>query len=168
MLEPDYYYTSVYEIPFKELWEKKYRGLIFDLDNTLTEFDRASAPPKVVAFLNRLKKMGFKVTLLTNNTTKRLDGFNKTLGLYGIANAAKPLTFGIKKAMHKMGTLPQHTIIIGDQVLSDIWGGKNAKITTILVKPITERDFFFVKFKRHIEKLILKNYFAKINAQNDQ
>jgi hypothetical protein len=64
--------------------------------------------------------------------------------------------------METMGTKPSATVIIGDQVLSDIWAGKNAKITTILVKPISENDFFFVRAKRVVERFILRKYFASL------
>jgi len=168
MITPDYYYESVFAIPYKELWEKKKRGLIFDIDNTLAPFYDKLPPPKIVALMKHLEKMGFKVCLLTNNTTSRLTGFNSDMKLSGFANALKPLTRGIRKAMDVMGTNKKQTVIIGDQLLSDIWGGKNAGITTILVKPITEKDFFFVKFKRHIERIMLRKYFRELKNNRRQ
>jgi HAD superfamily phosphatase (TIGR01668 family) len=142
MIYPDYYYESVFLIPYDTLWQQNIRGLIYDLDNTLVPYDKTHPPAKIVALVRRLERMGFRLSLVTNNTKGRLETFNKTLGLDGVSLAAKPLTRGIKSAMEKMGTTPERTAIIGDQLLSDIWGGKNAKITTILVKPLTERDFF--------------------------
>ena len=163
MLRPDYYYDSVFHIPYDALKEQQIRGLIFDLDNTLTPFHEKLPPPKIVALMNDLQKQGFEICLVTNNTQTRLNGFNQDLQLKGIANALKPMTRGIKKAMALMGTTAKETVIIGDQLLSDVWSGKNAKITTIMVKPITEKDFFFVRMKRGIERLILRNYFKEIN-----
>jgi len=163
MLYPDYYYDSVFQIPYDELWKKNIRGLIFDIDNTLTPFDQAEPHAKVVALMRRLQKMGFRVCLVTNNTRRRLNAFNKSLALDGISSAAKPLSRGIKSAMQKMGTHPPRTAIIGDQLLTDVWGGKNARITTIMVKPLTERDFFFVRFKRLFERWLLRKYFANAN-----
>jgi hypothetical protein len=161
-LTPDYYYDSVFLIPYDELWKKNIRGIIFDIDNTLTRFDEKQPSAKIAALLHKLERMGFRLCLVTNNTNKRLAHFNENLTLPGIANAIKPLTRGVRYAMETMGTKPAHTVIIGDQVLSDIWAGKNAKITTILVKPISERDFFFVRAKRVIERIILRKYFANL------
>ncbi|MCL2841258.1 MAG: YqeG family HAD IIIA-type phosphatase [Defluviitaleaceae bacterium] len=161
MLTPDYYYDSVFQIPYDELKKKKIRGLIFDIDNTLTPFDQKLPPAKVVALLKRLEDMGFKICLLTNNTTNRLNGFNEHLRLPGIANALKPLTRGVYQAMEKMRVKSANTVIIGDQLLSDIWAGKNAGITTIMVKPITQRDFWFVHIKRMIERVLLRKFFAE-------
>lgn len=167
MLTPDYYYNSVFEIPYKRLHEKKIRGLIFDVDNTLTPFHQKLPPAKVVALMKHLQKMGFEICLLTNNTTTRLNGFNAEMKLNGIANGLKPFTRGIRRAMSIMGTAKAETVIIGDQLLSDIWGGKNAGITTIMVKPITEKDFFFVRFKRIIENFMLRDYFVKIGKRGN-
>jgi len=162
MLTPDHYYNSVFAIPYKEFWDKKIRGLIFDLDNTLTPFHEKLPPAKIVMLMRRLEKMGFRVCLLTNNTTNRLNQWNVDLKLDGIANGLKPFTRGIRKAMRVMGTNKKQTVIIGDQLLSDVWAGKNAGITTILVKPITEKDFFFVRMKRVIERFMLRKYFREL------
>ena len=167
MLKPDYYYDSVFAIPYKELWDKKVRGLIFDVDNTLTPFHITLPPAKVVALMKHLEKMGFQICLLTNNTNTRLNGFNVELKLNGIANALKPLTRGIRRAMALMGTGKTETVIIGDQLLSDILGGRNAGIKTIMVKPITEKDFFFVRFKRLIENFMLRNYFKELEKNGN-
>jgi len=168
LLVPDYYHDSVFQIPYHELWQKKIRGLIFDIDNTLTPFDRDLPPAKIVALIKRLERNGFRICLLTNNTNGRLKRFNINLKLDGYANAAKPLTRGIRQCMKKMGTKPSHTAIIGDQLLSDVWAGKNAGITTILVKPITDRDFWFVHIKRVIERFLLRNYFAALKNNEKQ
>ncbi|MCL1846251.1 MAG: YqeG family HAD IIIA-type phosphatase [Defluviitaleaceae bacterium] len=159
--EPDFYYDSVFQIPYDELWKKNIRGLIFDIDNTLTHFDEKAPSAKIAGLLRRLERKGFRICLVTNNTNKRLGHFNEGLNLPGIANAIKPLTRGIRYAMETMGTKPAETVIIGDQLLSDIWAGKNAKITTIMVKPISEKDFILVRAKRLIERRILREFYKK-------
>jgi hypothetical protein len=156
-LAPDYHFDSVLDIPYETLWQQKIRGLIYDLDNTLAHYDMKLAPAKVVALLRRLERMGFRICLLTNNTRARLRQFDN-LKINGIANAAKPFSHGVRRAMRLMGTQPAHTAIIGDQLLSDIWAGKNAHVTTILVKPLTDRDFLFVRLKRVLERWLLRRY----------
>jgi hypothetical protein len=162
---PDFYYESVFQIPYDELWKKNIRGLIFDIDNTLTSFGEKQPSAKVSALLTKLGRMGFRICLVTNNTNKRLGHFNEKMKLPGIANAIKPLTRGLKFAMKTMGTKPAHTVMIGDQLLSDVWAGKNAKVTTILVKPLSEKDFFLVRWKRVIERIILRKFFAELNEK---
>jgi HAD superfamily phosphatase (TIGR01668 family) len=159
LLDPDYYFHSVYDIPYQKFYNQDFRGIIFDVDNTLTAFDVLKPQEKTVALLNRLKHMGFQLFLLTNNSQKRLNGFNEELALPGKAMALKPFSWGVKRAMRVMKTTPRSTIIVGDQLLTDVWAGRNAKITTILIKPITDKDFKFVNFKRIIERKLLRKYF---------
>ena len=160
-LKPDYYYDNIFQIPYDELWQDKIRGLIFDIDNTLAAYEDNHPPAKIVALIKRLQRMGFSICLLTNNTNSRLELFTKPLELSGIANAVKPFTRGIRKSMKQMGTAPAHTAIIGDQLLSDVWAGKRAGITTILVKPLSNKDFAFVRFKRMIEGRLLRSYYGE-------
>ena len=162
MLKPNYYYNSVFDIPYDELWLGEIRGLIFDIDNTIAPYADSQPSAKVVALVKRLQRMGFKICLLTNNTNKRLERFTKPLGLPGFANATKPLPRGVRKAMAKMGTKKGYTAIIGDQILADVWAGKNAGLTTILVKPMSSKDLFFVRFKRVIEGWLLKRYYGDV------
>ena len=159
-LKPDFYYDTVFDIPYDELWEMNIRGLIFDIDNTIAAYADSTPPAKVAALVKRLKRMGFNICLLTNNTNKRLQLFDKALDLSGIANALKPLPSGIRNAMKLIGTTPSHTAIIGDQILSDIWAGKNAGITTVLVKPLSNKDLAFVHVKRLVERRLLRKYYG--------
>ena len=159
IFKPDYYCDTVYQIPYDELWKKKIRGLVFDLDNTLAPYEVKHPSAKTVAFIKRLQRMGFSVCILTNNNNARLERFSKPLGLDGVANALKPFTRGLRSAMKQMGTNPRHTAIIGDQLLSDIWAGKSAKTMTVLVKPITNKDLFLVRYRRMIETWLLKRYY---------
>lgn len=157
-LAPDYYVDSVLDVAYETLWQKNIRGLIYDIDNTLAHFDKPYTSTKVVEMLEKLKKMGFKICLCTNNTNNRLKLFDH-LQLDGVAYALKPLTRGVRQCMLKMNTNAKQTAIIGDQLFADVWAGKNAGITTVLVKPLTEKDFFFVKFKRVFERWMLQRYF---------
>ena len=160
-LFPDHYYDSVFEIPYKELRENNIKALIFDIDNTLAPYNIRRPPEKISNLINRLQKMGFKVCLLTNNGKRRLTHFNEHLKLPAYYRGLKPMGSKAKKAMRIMGVTPEVTALIGDQLLTDIWCGKRLKVKTILVKPISKKDFITVRMKRGIEKPILSAYLKK-------
>ena len=160
MLEPDYYCESVHTVQYDKLWEFGIRGLVFDIDNTLVAFDEEMPSQETIGLVRKLQSVGFKLCLLTNNTNRRLGQFNRNLQLPGFANAFKPLPFGLNKAVKLLGVSPNETAMIGDQLLSDVWAGKSSGTKTVLVKPITERDFWFVKIKRVIENRLLKKYYG--------
>ena len=159
---PDQYYDSVYEIPYKELRQKNIQALIFDIDNTLAPYYTRRPPEKVSSLLVRLQKMGFKVCLLTNNGKHRLARFNENLKLPAYHHGLKPLAGKAKKAMRAMGVTPEATALIGDQALTDVWCGKRLKVTTILVKPISDKDVITVRMKRGLEHSILASYKKKL------
>ncbi|MDR1665215.1 MAG: YqeG family HAD IIIA-type phosphatase [Clostridiales bacterium] len=165
MLSPDYYYDSIYMIPYNDLWQRGIRALIFDLDNTLAPYDTPRPQAKVIALIRRLKRIGFTVCLLTNNTKKRVDTYNEHLELIAIHGAMKPFASGINRAIKAMDAKREETAIIGDQLFSDIWGGRNAKILTILVKPVSKYDIPLVRWRRLPEKLLINAYLKKLKSE---
>ena len=63
--------------------------------------------------------------------------------------------------MESMGTTKENTALMGDQVFTDVWAAKNAGIKAILVPPIRDKRDIFTRFKRLLEKPILKKYEKK-------
>ncbi len=157
---PTEYYDSTYSIDFKKYYNDGFRGVIFDIDNTLVEHD-APADFRASVLIKKLMAMGYKVCFLSNNDEKRVADFNKEFGATYIYKAGKPLAKGYEKAMKRMGTNKDTTLFVGDQLFTDIWGANNAKIHSILVKPIAKHEEIQIILKRIPEKLILFFYKRK-------
>ena len=157
---PKDYFESTYSINFKKFYMLGYRGIIFDIDNTLVEHD-APADDRAVELISKLKSIGFKVCFLSNNDEKRVSDFNEGLGCEYIFKAGKPLAKGYAAAMEKMGTDKMNTLFVGDQIFTDIWGANNAGIRSVLVKPIAKHEEIQIVLKRIPEKLILFLYLRK-------
>ena len=100
---PDEYLASTYVIPFEELYEKGYRGVIFDIDNTLVPHG-APADERAKKLFRRLNKIGFSSCLLSNNQKPRVEMFNQEIQTAYIYNAHKPSIKNYEKAMKIMGT----------------------------------------------------------------
>jgi len=154
---PDEWQDSTYEIDFETLYEEGYRGLIFDIDNTLVPHD-APADERSMQLFSRLKKLGFACCLLSNNQLERVSTFNEKVDVRFIEDAHKPAIRNYVKAMEVMGTDKRNTIFIGDQLFTDVWGAKRAGIRNILVKPIHPREEFQIVLKRYLEKIVLFFY----------
>ncbi|MBQ9609243.1 MAG: YqeG family HAD IIIA-type phosphatase [Lachnospiraceae bacterium] len=157
---PTEYYDSTYSIDFKEYYKKGYRAVIFDIDNTLVEHD-APADFRASVLIKKLLAIGYQVCFLSNNDEKRVADFNKELGAIYIYKAGKPLAKGYNKAMERMNTNKDNTLFVGDQLFTDIWGANNAKIHSILVKPIAKHEEIQIILKRIPEKLVLFFYLRK-------
>lgn len=157
LLNPDLYVDSVFDIDLYKLKNAGYDSIIVDVDNTLVAWDKKTAPDSVVEWFGRIKKLGFNVCLVSNNTEDRVVKFNEDVKVCAIHRASKPRRKPFIKAMRKMKSTPSKTVVIGDQVFTDILGGNRTGLFTILVVPISGNEFAWTKFVRRIERIVLKN-----------
>ena len=127
---PDEYVVSTYVIPFEKLYEEGYKGLVFDIDNTLVPHG-APADERAVKLFERLRKMGFSTCLISNNQEPRVRPFAEKVESKFVCNAHKPSTKNYRKAMEIMGTDLAHTIFIGDQLFTDVYGAKRTGMRNI-------------------------------------
>lgn len=154
---PSEYVNSSFEINYKNLYKEGYRGLIFDVDNTLVEHG-ADASKEALALMKELKEIGFKVCFLSNNNEERVKRFNKDInGLY-IFKANKPSQKGYQQAMKLMGTTIKNTVFIGDQLFTDVYGANRIGMKTFLVKPIGKKEEIQIVIKRYFERIVLFFY----------
>ena len=154
---PDAYVDSTYGIDFEELYTEGYRGIIFDIDNTLVPHG-ASADSRSRELFARLKALGYGCLLLSNNKEPRVKPFSDAVGAEYIFKAGKPSVKNYRKAMERLGTKEANTLFVGDQLFTDIWGAKKAGIRTILVKPIHPKEEIQIVLKRYLEKIVLYFY----------
>ncbi len=154
---PDEYLTSTYEVPFDKLYAEGYRGVIFDIDNTLVPHG-APADERAKELFAHLKDLGFACCLLSNNQKPRVEMFNRDVNVHYIYNAHKPSVQNYQKAMELMGTDLDTTLFVGDQLFTDVWGAKRTGIRNILVKPIHPKEEIQIVLKRVLEKVVLFFY----------
>lgn len=163
---PDDYMASTYKIPFEQLYEKGYRGVIFDIDNTLVPHG-TPADEQAKKLFQRLEKIGFVTCLISNNQEARVKMFNQEIGTNYIYNAHKPSTKNYIKAMEIMGTDRTNTVFVGDQLFTDVWGAKRAGIYNILVKPIHPKEEIQIVLKRRLEQIVLHFYKKRLKNKED-
>jgi hypothetical protein len=153
---PYAYYASIADIDYKELRKQGIRALFFDLDNTIIGYDEIKLNDTHVSFLKALEK-DFKILILSNTSYKRVSLALEDVDYPFIWHAKKPLKFGFKKAMNKLGVSKDEVIMIGDQLMTDVFGGHRSGINVILVKSVKRKsDRKITQFNRKIEKRVLK------------
>lgn len=155
---PDYSFEKVNDIDVMAMKNKGIRLVLLDIDNTLVPYTSPEPDENAFAFLRKLKENNINFAFVSNNGRERVDRFNKNIGADFVYKAKKPLLYGINKMMRLHGVKKEQTALIGDQIFTDIWGGKRAGITTYLVCPIKEVDTLFFRFKRYYEKKVIKSY----------
>jgi uncharacterized protein len=157
---PNQHVKSILDINPKELQEKGIKGIITDLDNTLVEWDRPQATPKVIKWFEEIKNHQIKVTIVSNNNETRVKAFSDPLNISFIYRAKKPLAHAFHKAAKQMNVKKEETVVIGDQLLTDVLGGNRGGFHTILVVPVAQTDGIATKFNRMVERRLL-NWFRK-------
>lgn len=162
---PDVYMDSAYEIDYEGLYEKGYRGIIFDIDNTLVPHG-APADVRSIELFKRLGAIGYKSLLLSNNKEPRVKSFSEKVGSLYIYKAGKPLPKSYQKAMELMGTTIDTTLFVGDQLFTDVWGAKKIGILTYLVKPINPKEEIQIVLKRYLERIVLFFYLRNERKRN--
>lgn len=157
--------VSSYDVDYEGKYFLGYRGIIYDIDNTLVEHG-ADANEKAINLIGRLRNLGFKVCFLSNNKEPRVKRFCDGLatagvdmyGIFHISKAGKPSTKNYLRAMEMMGTMKENTLFVGDQLFTDVWGANRAGLSSVLVNPIDKKEEIQIVFKRYLEKGILKMY----------
>lgn len=157
---PDEFADSTYKIDFEKMYQAGYRGIIFDIDNTLVPHG-FPADERAVALFKRLKNLGYRVTMLSNNKQPRVKMFCDAVDAPYIYKAGKPSPEKYRAAMCDMGTDESNTLFVGDQIFTDVWGANRAGIYSILVKPIDPHEEIQIVLKRYLEKVVLFCYYRK-------
>lgn len=155
-LLPNMRVNSVYDIQLDELHAQGVRGIITDLDNTLVGAKEPLATPKLIAWIELVRSMGFKVVIVSNNNQSRVDKFAAPLQIPFIHAARKPAARAFRQAMGILGLKAEQVAMVGDQMLTDVLGGNRMGLYTILVPPISPADEgVMTRVNRRIERIAL-------------
>lgn len=155
MLSPDYYLTSVHGLDLDELAGRGIDTLLVDLDNTLLPRDTNVVPDELRAWAADLSRRGFKVCLVSNNWHQRVSTVAAELGFDLVDKAVKPLPFAFLRALKKVGSTRRRAAVVGDQLFTDVLGGKLLGMTTVMVAPLSETDLPHTLLLRRLERVAL-------------
>ena len=168
ILYPKAYFQSVKEITISFLKENKIKALILDVDNTILDFDK-NIPEGVKEWCEDLKKQGIKMCILSNtNQKEKVKMVAEKLELPYFYFATKPLKRGFKKAIKELNEKKENIAAVGDQIFTDVIGANHAKLYSILVKPIGQKDIFITRIKRPLENYVIRKYEKKIKKQTEE
>ena len=157
-IKPDMYVKDILSINYKKLKEKGIKALFFDFDNTLIEMGNYTLNEKYEKLIEKIKK-DFKVMIVSNSIhASKLEKVCSKYNLSYVGASFKPFFFGFKKAEKLVGFKEQEICMIGDQLVTDIYGGNRFGMFTILVDPLGKKDLKITGLNRFIERKILNKY----------
>lgn len=155
MFKPTYVFDKVGEITPEFLHKKQIKGLLLDLDNTLTTHNNPVPPQSSLDWLDKMRAAGIKLMIVSNNHAPRVTPFAEQLGLDFVSEGKKPLTFGYTRAIKRLGLEKRSVAAVGDQIFTDVLGSNLKGIRSIFVFPIEPETSLPFRFKRAIEKAFL-------------
>lgn len=165
ILYPYEYVESVFSVDYNKLYNNGFKGIIFDIDNTLVHHGDDSTK-EIDELFKEIQGIGLKTIILSNNGEERIKRFLKNIDSLYICNAEKPKVTNYLKAVEMMGIKKEEAIFIGDQIFTDILGANRSKIANILVKYIREKNETKIGKRRQVENIILKLYKRNKSVQN--
>lgn len=155
---PDMCFNSIFDIGPDFLKDKNIHNIIVDIDNTLSCWGSKEPEPNVCDWIDKTRKKGFKICILSNSSNKRIKRYCSNIDVLYVKNVRKPFKSSFMKAMKLMDSNSYNTCVIGDQIFTDIIGGNNCGLYTILVLPIDKKEFVFTRLMRKLEKRLLNKY----------
>lgn len=159
---PEQVVRSVFDIDLEALRARGVRGIITDLDNTLAGARTPAASPEVAEWLDRVRRGGFRIVIVSNNRRARVSSFAEPLGIPFISSARKPLSRSFRQALGLMELSAKEAAVVGDQLLTDVLGGRRLGLHTILVSPIAPREEgLATKINRRFERWVRSSLLKK-------
>ena len=156
LLTPDAIVDRVEDISLQLLAGLGVRGVALDLDNTIVPWHTSDLTPAVAQWVATLLAADLRVCLLTNNYAGHATDVAQALSVPIIPGALKPAPAAFKRALGALAIPAAQCAVIGDQLFTDVLGGKLLGMRAILVRPIGGREFFTTRFMRMMERPLLE------------
>lgn len=152
---PDFRAERISEIEPEALLQTGIKAVLLDLDNTLLPWKGHEIPSETIDWVKSCKDAGLKLCLVSNTRNRpRLTKLSEILGVPFVVGRMKPSREMFGHAIEKLNVKPKETVMVGDQMFTDVWGGNRMGILTIWVEPMAKREFFGTKISRMAEKIV--------------
>ena len=162
LLTPEVVFRRVEAITPEVLCRMGITALVLDVDNTLTGDGSQQLDDSVAAWLAAMRAAGVSLTIVSNNTARRVRPFAERIGLAWVPLACKPLPPGLMTARRRLGVARRQMAMVGDQIFTDRLAAGLYGIRCLYVLPRTPHDKNRgVRFKRRLEKPFLRRYYEK-------
>lgn len=149
---PTWMVDVIYNVTPAQLKAQGIKAVLTDLDNTLIAWNNPEGTTQLREWLTALEQAEIPLIVVSNNSEERISKAVAPLGAKYVARALKPLTRGINQAITELNLTKNDVVMVGDQLMTDIWAANNAGVKSILVKPLIETDQWNTRINRFIEK----------------
>lgn len=163
LFTPTMWVKRIVDIKMDTLIKLGIHAVLVDLDDTICPASSDEVSQKTLDWVWNLKKQGVILAIVSNNCEERVERFSKQLNIPFLSKARKPLTFKVKGFINSLQINKNSTIVVGDQIFTDILLANILGLKSILVNPLSQSSDSVLRFKRYLErniksKIIPKNF----------
>ena len=157
--------NRVHDVDLHALWATGKRLLLLDVDHTLVHWKAENFDEEVIKWINEAKRIGFKICIISNTRhPERLGRIASRLEIDKLRGRFKPSRTMYLQALSQFGMSASQAIMIGDQIMTDILGANRSGIDSILLKPLSNKEFLGTKVNRGIESLVKPFLFRMVSV----
>ncbi len=157
-LEPDRYFSRVTHIEVaRDILDCGFTHILLDVDNTILRRDTHEVPRDVRFWLTKARQSGLRICLLSNNWHKGVHDLADDLDLPLVSHAVKPLPPAYLMALGKIDAKRKSTVVIGDQLITDVLGAHFLGMKAYLICPLVEQDLKHTLLLRNVERAFIKD-----------
>jgi HAD superfamily phosphatase (TIGR01668 family) len=155
LLRPDFIVDSVTEFDGQRLAKLGVRGLLLDVDGALKPHYGTEILPEIVRWIQQLREQAYRIAFLSNGRGVRIGPLAQSVGVPVFSDARKPLPFRCRRALAELGLAPRETLLMGDQLFTDVLCGRLVGTQTAYVHPLSREEPIYTSIKRPFERFLL-------------
>ncbi len=155
-VEPERYFSRISMIDIqKDIVDAGFSHVLLDIDNTILTRDTHEVPRDVSFWLSKARGVGLTFCLVSNNWHESVYELAGRLDLPIVAKAVKPLPPAFLLALKKIGAKRKDTVVIGDQLVTDVLGAHFLGMTAYMLQPLVEQDLKHTLLLRNVERAFM-------------
>jgi HAD superfamily phosphatase (TIGR01668 family) len=158
IFKPNRIVCRVFDITPDMLRQMGVKGIVLDVDNTLSTHHAQQPLGGVAEWLDLMRAEGIGLVILSNARSSRVQPFAALLGLDFISLGLKPLPFGVNRAVRRLGLPKSQVILVGDQLFTDMLGANLTGVRGVLVEPAQAEYGWSFKLRRRAERPLIEKY----------
>jgi len=116
--------------------------LMLDFDNTIVPYTTSVPTAKMENWLETMVQSDIRLCVVSNSHKDRVKIFCEKYAIPCITHANKPFSEGIRECLERYQMEPTECALVGDQIFTDTLGANCAGVTSVLVRPIHNHNFW--------------------------
>lgn len=156
--QPTFYAPKLTEVTASFFLNQGIKVLCCDLDNTLAPYDELKPRKSILNWIKKMKNAGLEFFIISNNEEARVKPFAEAVDVAYLAKTGKPFRNKLLMFLAKKGYAKDKVMVIGDQLLTDVWMANRFGMKSLFVEKLVSYDHWPTKPNRFIEFWIKKRY----------